>query len=90
MASRLIPSSKFDDEILIESMINAMLDSDFGQILAVTPYACKECDGHGTSINPAWRDAVWHVSTPLIDIFPSDSSANCYLPVVAYELPLEL
>ncbi|KJA21009.1 hypothetical protein HYPSUDRAFT_188119 [Hypholoma sublateritium FD-334 SS-4] len=59
MATRLIPSGAFDDERLIDLMANAMVDSDFGQILAVAPYGFKDYDEHGTSINPAWRDAVW-------------------------------
>ena len=65
MATRLIPSSAYEDEQLIDRMANAMLDSDFGQILAVAPYGFKDYDEHGTSINPAWRDAVWSVSIPL-------------------------
>lgn len=65
MATRLIPSGAFDDERLIDLMANAMVDSDFGQILAVAPYGFKDYDEHGTSINPAWRSAVWSVSTPL-------------------------
>jgi hypothetical protein len=62
MATRLIPSDTFSDEVLIESMINAMLDSDFSQILAVTPYGFKDYEKDGTSVHPAWRDSVWHVS----------------------------
>jgi FAD/FMN-containing dehydrogenase len=60
--SRLLPSDKFTDDILIESMINGMLASDFSHILAVTPFAFKNFDKNGTSINPAWRNAVWHSS----------------------------
>ncbi|KDR84449.1 hypothetical protein GALMADRAFT_133744 [Galerina marginata CBS 339.88] len=60
LATRLIPDNKFTDEVLVDSMIEAMLESDFGQILAVTPYAFKNFDKTGTSINPAWRTAVWH------------------------------
>ncbi|KAF8187168.1 FAD-binding domain-containing protein [Pholiota molesta] len=60
MATRLIPSDAFSDEVLIESMINAMLDSDFSQILAVTPYGFKDYEKDGTSVHPAWRDSVWH------------------------------
>jgi hypothetical protein len=61
LASRLIPSDKFTDDTLIEAMINGMLASDFSQILAVTPFSFKHFDKNGTSINPAWRNAVWHV-----------------------------
>jgi len=61
LASRLLPSDKFTDNTLIESMIDGMLASDFSQILAVTPFAFKNFDQNGTSINPAWRNAVWHV-----------------------------
>ncbi|KAF9477860.1 FAD-binding domain-containing protein [Pholiota conissans] len=60
LASRLIPSDKFEDDVLIESMINGMLDSDFSQILAVAPYGFKDYDKYGTSIHPAWRTSVWH------------------------------
>ncbi|KIM38694.1 hypothetical protein M413DRAFT_29932 [Hebeloma cylindrosporum] len=60
MASRLLPSDKFTDDTLIEAMINGMLASDFSQILAVTPFSFKNFDKDGTSINPAWRNAVWH------------------------------
>ncbi|KAF8967507.1 FAD-binding domain-containing protein [Flammula alnicola] len=60
MGTRLIPSDKFTDEVLIDAMIKAMLDSDFCQILAVTPFGFKDFDKDGTSINPAWRNAVWH------------------------------
>ncbi|KAF8165978.1 FAD-binding domain-containing protein [Crassisporium funariophilum] len=59
LATRLIPADNFDDEKLIDAMINAMLESDFGQILAVTPFAFKGFDT-GTAINPAWRTSVWH------------------------------
>lgn len=65
LATRLIPDHKFTDEVLLDSMIEAMLESDFGQILAVTPYSFKHFDKTGTSINPAWRTAVWHVSLML-------------------------
>ncbi|KAF8887279.1 hypothetical protein CPB84DRAFT_1787041 [Gymnopilus junonius] len=45
---------------LFKDMTNAMLGADFGQILATTPYGFKGYDRGGTSINPAFRTAVWH------------------------------
>ncbi|KDR75664.1 hypothetical protein GALMADRAFT_226306 [Galerina marginata CBS 339.88] len=60
VASRLIPDDKVTDETLIAAMTGAILSSDFGEILAVTPYAFKGHDIGGTSINPAFRTAVWH------------------------------
>ncbi|PPQ74692.1 LOW QUALITY PROTEIN: hypothetical protein CVT26_007602 [Gymnopilus dilepis] len=60
LASRLIPSNKFTDDTLIDAIANGVVNSDFGQILAVTPFAYKGFDPNGTSINPGWRTAVWH------------------------------
>ena len=77
MATRLIPSSAYEDEQLIDLMANAMFDSDFGQILSVAPYGFKDYDEHGTSINPAWRDAVWSVSTPLTYV-----AATCLISIL--------
>ncbi|KAH9482115.1 FAD-linked oxidoreductase phmC [Psilocybe cubensis] len=59
IGTRLIPSDKFDDDILIEAIISGMLDSDFSQITAVTPFSFKKFNGNDTSINPAWRTAIW-------------------------------
>jgi hypothetical protein len=76
MASRLLPSDKFTDDTLIEAMIDGMLASDFSQILAVTPFAFKNFDKDGTSINPAWRNAVWHVRTCILVYFAAANAAN--------------
>ncbi|KAF8868758.1 hypothetical protein CPB84DRAFT_1755767 [Gymnopilus junonius] len=59
LASRLIPADKFTDETLIDSLVDGVVSSEFGQILSVAPFAFKDFD-NGTSINPAWRTAVWH------------------------------
>ncbi|PPQ73619.1 hypothetical protein CVT26_010527 [Gymnopilus dilepis] len=60
MASRLIPADKFSDDTLIDALTAKLLESDFGQILAVTPFAFKDYEPEGTSIHPGWRNAVWH------------------------------
>ncbi|KAF9554873.1 FAD-binding domain-containing protein [Agrocybe pediades] len=57
LATRLFSGAALSDPVTVDAMIDGMLDSDFGQILAVTPYNVKDT---GTSINPAWRKAVWH------------------------------
>ena len=62
MASRLIPADRFSDDTLIDALTAKVLESDFGQILAVTPFAFKDYEPEGTSIHPGWRNAVWHVS----------------------------
>ncbi|PPQ77163.1 hypothetical protein CVT25_010791 [Psilocybe cyanescens] len=62
LGTRLIPSDKFGDDILVDAIANGMLDSDFGQILAVTPFPFKDFRHGETSINPAWRNAVWEAS----------------------------
>lgn len=63
MASRLIPADTFTNEELIDSLADGLITSDFGQILVVPPYAFQGYEQNATSINPAWRTAVWHVST---------------------------
>jgi hypothetical protein len=76
MASRLLPSDKFTDDTLIEAMINGMLASDFSQILAVTPFSFKNFDKDGTSINPAWRNAVWHVRSYTLVYFAAANAVK--------------
>ncbi|KAF9034095.1 hypothetical protein BJ165DRAFT_746484 [Panaeolus papilionaceus] len=60
MASRIIEDKKMTDDKLIDAFTNGMLESDFGQILSVTPYGFKGFDKDGTSINPKWRTGIWH------------------------------
>ncbi|KAJ3513634.1 hypothetical protein NLJ89_g2843 [Agrocybe chaxingu] len=59
-SSRLISDYLVANDDVLSALAGAMVSSDFSQILAVTPYAFKDFDKDGTSINPAWRTAVWH------------------------------
>ncbi|KAJ3513633.1 hypothetical protein NLJ89_g2842 [Agrocybe chaxingu] len=59
-SSRLVPAHLVANDDVLSALTTAMISSDFSQILAVTPYAFKDFDRNGTSINPAWRTAVWH------------------------------
>ncbi|PPR04848.1 hypothetical protein CVT24_007236 [Panaeolus cyanescens] len=61
MATRIIEDKKMKNDKLVDALINGMLESDFGQILAVTPYTFKNFDKSGTSIHPGWRNGIWHV-----------------------------
>jgi len=71
IASRLLPANKFTDETLIAGATNATLEADFTQIIAVPPFAFKGFDPEGTSINPLWREAVWHYAIVLTWNFDS-------------------
>ncbi|KAF9535189.1 FAD-binding domain-containing protein [Crepidotus variabilis] len=60
LVTRLIPDKSFTDQTLIDSVTDGLVNSDFGQILVVAPYAYKDFDPSATSINPEFRNAVWH------------------------------
>ena len=57
-------------------MINGMLASDFSQILVVTSFSFKIFDKDGTSINPAWRNAVWHVRSHTLVYFAATDAVK--------------
>lgn len=78
LTTRLIPENKFDDDIMLDSMIDTMLDSDFSQILCVAPTGFKDYDKDATSIHPGWRNAVWHVST-IASYLPMNATFNVFV-----------
>ncbi|TFY55055.1 hypothetical protein EVJ58_g8490 [Rhodofomes roseus] len=61
--SRLIPAANFasneSQAELVDRVIEALDDSPYQIIFAVTPYYFKSPGG--TSINPIWRESLWHV-----------------------------
>ncbi|KAF8876324.1 FAD-binding domain-containing protein [Infundibulicybe gibba] len=61
ISSRLIPGSSFNNTQLIDAIIDSIFGSLFPQILAVAPFSFKGFD-NGTSVTPAWRDAIWHTT----------------------------
>ncbi|KAF8876325.1 hypothetical protein BD779DRAFT_1560650 [Infundibulicybe gibba] len=60
-SSRLIPGSSFNNTQLIDAIVNSMFGALVPQILAVAPFSFKGYD-NGTSVTPAWRNAVWHTT----------------------------
>jgi FAD/FMN-containing dehydrogenase len=75
-SSRLIPTSQFADISKIDELVDAFLEGlqislkkdagftdGYGQIYATTPFNTPD-EQHQTSVNPAWRNSVWHVVYP--------------------------
>ncbi|BCS26754.1 uncharacterized protein APUU_51465S [Aspergillus puulaauensis] len=70
VASRLIPESLFESNNTISDLVDAFLggvhlsnklipdDGTLAQIIMTTPVNVQ--NGNTTSVNPAWRDALWH------------------------------
>ena len=64
LGTRLIPSSFFstdDGRAQLGALINDTLSFASPYIGASTPFGYKN-DTSGTSVTPAWRDAIWHLS----------------------------
>ncbi|KAK0235467.1 FAD-binding domain-containing protein [Armillaria nabsnona] len=65
-SSRLIPADKFSgaksQQILWERLVDVLQNSTFPVIFAVAPYFYDGDDGE-TSVNSAWRDSIWHVTS---------------------------
>ncbi|KAK0472774.1 FAD-binding domain-containing protein [Armillaria novae-zelandiae] len=64
--SRLIPADKFSDaksrQVLWERLVEALQNSTVPIIFAVAPYFYDGDDGE-TSVNSAWRNSIWHVTS---------------------------
>ncbi|KAH9893386.1 FAD-binding domain-containing protein [Cubamyces lactineus] len=61
--SRLIPADNFETESKREELVDRLipvLDNALPIVFAVAPYYFKD-DGE-TSVTPAWRNSVWHVT----------------------------
>ncbi|OJJ01862.1 hypothetical protein ASPVEDRAFT_887269 [Aspergillus versicolor CBS 583.65] len=70
VASRLIPESLFESNNNLSDLINAFIegvqlsnklipdDGALAQVIMTTPVNVQ--NGNTTSVNPAWRDALWH------------------------------
>lgn len=78
IGSRLVPAANFEDPNkadLVQAILNTVKTTSFTALFAVAPYYYED-DG-ATSVNPAWRNSIWHVRTErcrLLEVVYSSSS----------------